>query len=300
MSETVLILGATGRFGRHAAEAFWQAGWHVRLFDRKTDDLQAAASGADVIVNGWNPTYDQWAATVPVLTQQVIAAARASGAMVIVPGNVYVYGADAPTRFDTDTPHRATNPLGRIRIGMEEAYRRAGVKTLILRAGDFIDTEPSGDWLDKVMLAGLQRGRFTYPGDPDQLHAWAYLPDMARAAVALAEMRDQLAPFEDVPFPGYTLTGRALCQAVASAQGAPLRLRRFNWLPVRLLSPFWKMGRHLIEMRYLWSKPHMLDGTRFAALLPDFEATPLTDALTRALSSMPVGQSAPDMRPKLV
>lgn len=279
MGGTVLVLGASGRFGRAAADAFWTAGWQVRFFDRKTDDLGSAAMGADVIVNGWNPPYDQWAATVPDLTRRVIAAARTSGAMVIVPGNVYVFGEDAPARLDADTPHRATNPLGRIRIEMEDAYRKSGVKTLILRAGDFIDTARSDSWLDKVILAGLDRGRFTYPGDPDQPHAWAFLPDLARAAVALAEKRDQLARFEDVPFPGYTLTGRELAEAVASAYGQPLGLYRFNWLPVRMLSPFWKMGRHLIEMRYLWSKRHRLDGTRFDALLPGFETTPVDDAL---------------------
>jgi nucleoside-diphosphate-sugar epimerase len=210
--------------------------------------------------------------------------------MVIIPGNVYVFGEDAPARFDEQTPHRATNPLGRTRIEMEEAYRASGVQTLILRAGDFIDTMPSGNWFDKVMLAGLGRGRFTYPGDPDQPHAWAFLPDLARAAVALAEMRARLDRFEDVPFPGYTLTGQSLAQAVEKAHGAPLRLHRFNWLAVRLLTPVWKIGRHLIEMRYLWSKPHALDGTRFATLLPDFEITPLDAALSTALGSEPEGQ----------
>ncbi|WP_372573064.1 epimerase [Ruegeria jejuensis] len=291
MGGTVLILGASGRFGSAAADAFWKAGWQVRFFDRKADDLDSAAMGADVIVNGWNPPYDQWAATVPDLTRQVIAAARASGAMVIVPGNVYVFGVDAPACFDADTPHRATNPLGRIRIEMEEAYRKSGVKTVILRAGDFIDTARSDGWLDKIMLAGLERGRFTYPGDPDQPHAWAFLPDMARAAVALAEMRHQLSRFEDVPFPGYTLTGRELAEGVASAYEHRLALRRFNWLPILMLSPFWRMGRHLIEMRHLWSKPHALDGTRLGELLPEFEATPVQDALSMALNGAQYSQT---------
>ncbi|MDP5215958.1 epimerase [Ruegeria sp. 2205SS24-7] len=291
MGGTVLILGASGRFGSAAADAFWKAGWFVRFFNREADDLGSAASGADVIVNGWNPPYDQWAATVPELTRQVIAAARTSGAMVIVPGNVYVFGVDSPARFDADTPHHATNPLGRIRIEMEDAYRKSGVKTLILRAGDFIDTARSDSWLDKVILAKLDRGRFTYPGDADQPHAWAFLPDMARATVALAEKRDQLARFEDVPFPGHTLTGRELAEAVASAFGRPLGLHRFNWLPVRMMSPFWKMGRHLVEMRYLWSKPHALDGTRLSELLPEFEATPVQEALTLALSAAQYSQT---------
>ncbi len=81
---------------------------------------------------------------VPVLHAQVIAAARQSGATVIVPGNVYVFGADTPGPWGQTTPHGAQNPLGRIRIDMEAAYRGAGVRTIILRGGDFIDTEASG------------------------------------------------------------------------------------------------------------------------------------------------------------
>ncbi len=36
MTGTVLILGATGRFGRNTGDAFRAAGWTVRAFDRKT------------------------------------------------------------------------------------------------------------------------------------------------------------------------------------------------------------------------------------------------------------------------
>ncbi len=51
MTQTVLILGATGRFGRNAGEQFSRAGWTVRRFDRTRDDLARAAKGAEVIVS---------------------------------------------------------------------------------------------------------------------------------------------------------------------------------------------------------------------------------------------------------
>lgn len=55
MTQTVLILGASGRFGRHSAAQFKSAGWNVKTFDRSKDDLLTAAQGVDVIVNGWHP-----------------------------------------------------------------------------------------------------------------------------------------------------------------------------------------------------------------------------------------------------
>lgn len=283
MPQTVLILGATGRFGRNARRAFEASGWSVRRFDRRRDELATAAVGCDVIVNAWNPPYPDWKRTVPDLTRRVIEAARAAGATVLIPGNVYVFGRDAPERLAADTPHRATNPLGRVRIALERAYRDAGVPTIVLRGGDFLDTEASDNWFDRVMTARLARGRFVYPGPLDVPHAWAYLPDMTRAAVALAEIRARLQPFEDVPFPGFTLTGRDLGEAVAAALGRPVDIRTMSWLPVRIAAPFWPNGRCLLELRYLWFKAHRLDGARFRALLPAFRPTPLGEALRSAL-----------------
>lgn len=220
----------------------------------------------------------------PGLTERVIGAARASGATVILPGNVYVFGADAPERFGPDTPHRAGNPLGRARVEMEARYRDSGIRTILLRAGDFLDTVASGNWFDRIMLRALAKGVFTYPGDPDIPHAWAFLPDLLRAAVLLAERRGELPRFADIPFPGHTLSGRELAEAVGRAVGRELRLVPMSWAPMRLGAPFWPMGRRLLEMRYLWNKPHHLDGAAFARLLPDFAPLPLAEAIASAVS----------------
>lgn len=288
MSHTILILGASGRFGRHAAEAFWNAGWRVRTFDRKTDDLDTAARGADVIVHGWNPAYTDWTRQVPELTQQVIAAAKSSGATVLIPGNVYGYGKGSEPLIDETTPKAAINPMGRLRNEMEAAFRDAGVPTIVLRAGDFIDTQPSGNWFDMVIAPNAGHGRMKSPGDPDAEHAWAFLPDMARAAVMLAEMRERLVTFEEVLFPGYTLTMREVADLVGIATGRVQKLRRFEWLPVMLAAPFWPMGRRLLEMRYLWSMPHRLSGGGMARLLPGFRATDPLTAIGQAVAHLDI------------
>ncbi|NIZ60284.1 epimerase [Sedimentitalea sp. CY04] len=285
MTGTVLILGATGRIGRACSEAFSQAGWEVRHFDRKSGQLMQAARGAQVIVNGWNPNYPDWAEQVPELHAQVIASARAVGATVIVPGNVYVFGQHTPGPWSESTPHHAENPLGKIRVEMEKAYRQSGVRTILLRAGDFLDTQASGNWFDMILIKDLAKGRFTYPGDPDLPHAWGYLPDLARAAVALAEKRAALPVFTDVPFAGYTLTGRELLAAVNRVSSQQARLKSMSWLPLQLARPFWAMARGLLEMRYLWNTGHRLDGARFEALLPGFRHTPLDQAIASALPS---------------
>lgn len=283
MSRSVLILGASGRMGRNAAQAFTQAGWSVTAYDRRTGDLPRQAMGKDVIVNAWNPAYTDWQAQLPGLTEQVLAAARASGATVILPGNVYVYGPDTPAPWSAASPRRATNLLGRLRIDLEASYRASGLPVINLRAGDYIDTEASGNWFDRVMAAGISKGRFTYPGNPEIPHAWAFLPDVGRAMVRLAEVRADLPGYTELTFPGYTLTGREMADHLARITGQPIRPRRFPWWALSLSRPVWPMARHMIEMHYLWQTPHWLDGQDFRRLCPDFTETPPRDALRQAI-----------------
>ena len=297
----VIILGAKGRFGRAALHAFRDAGWEVTAFARDwpedqadhavaigdvtdTATLAAACAGQDVIVNAINPPYEKWAAVLPDITRSVIAAARASGATVIVPGNVYNYGADAPEVLREETPWRPTTRKGTLRATMEGAYRDAGVPTIVLRGGDFIEAAKTGNWFDSQIAAKARKGRTVYPGPLDRVHAWAYLPDMARAAVMLAERRDSLAPFTQVNFPGYALTGAELAEAIGQAVGRKQKIGGLPWWLIRILGLVQPAMREVMEMRYLWQVPHRLDGTRLHDLLPGFTPTPLPEAMKAVLT----------------
>ncbi|KPD11698.1 epimerase [Phaeobacter sp. 11ANDIMAR09] len=283
MVQTVLILGASGRFGRASALAFERAGWQVKRFQRGQDDLARAAAGVDVIVNGWNPAYPDWASQVPGLHRQVIQAAEVSGATVILPGNVYVFGPQTPSPWSENSPHAAENPLGRIRIEMEAAYRDCKAQVILLRAGDFLDTEASGNWFDAMITAKLSKGLFVSPGRADIPHSWAYLPDLAQAAVGLAERRSELPPFLDLPFAGFTLSAQEMLAILNMHLRRPAKLKQMSWLPLQLARPFWPMGRCLLEMRYLWDTPHRLSHDLLQQLLPGFQATPPEKALLRCL-----------------
>ena len=282
MNRKVLILGANGRFGRHAVTAFAAAGWHVRRFDRSRDSLPEAAEDMAVIVNGWNPPYPRWQADLPGQTQQVIAAAEQSGALLIQLANIYPYGTDAPERLAPDVPHSAQNPLGRLRTDMEAAMRASRARVLVLRAGDFIDDRASGNWFDHVLIGKLAKGKLVYPGPTDVPHAWAWLPDLARAAVSLAE-QGTVPRYREICFPGYTLTGDELLAVLERVTGQSLRLRRMSWLPIRALALVWPMGRNLVEMSYLWRKPHYIDEASLREALPGFQVTPVDKAIASAV-----------------
>lgn len=279
MTQTVLILGASGKIGRYSQAAFARAGWHVKTWNRHGEDLREAARGVDVIVNGLNPpAYHDWARLVPAYTAQVIDAAKASGATVILPGNVYNFGAQGG-EWSASTPHEPNTRKGRIREEMERAYQASGVRTIVLRAGNFIDPAQTDDVMSLVIMRSIKSGRITLPGDSTAVQAYCFLPDWAEAAVGLAEKRAELSAFEDVPFPGHAFTAEELRAFLSQELGRPLTFARFPWWALTALSPFWELARELGEMRYLWSTSHTLSGEKLARLLPELRATPLADVM---------------------
>ena len=317
---TVLVLGANGRFGLAAAQAFAAAGWHVVAQVRRdagaampadatlvraplaslADALAAAgATPPSVVVHAVNPIYTRW-------EEEVMPAARAGmdlaerlGARFMLPGNVYNHGAAMPALIDETTPQRPTTAKGRIRAGMEsELARRAAAGQLgatVITAGDFFGAG-EGSWLDQVVVKAIAKGRLNYPGDRDLVHAWAYLPDLARAFVAVASLPGR-APFERFAFAGHSVTGLEFLAAIeraAAALGiAPARGWRHGTMPwplVRAAGVVVPLWRELARMSYLWRVAHALDGTKLAARCPELRPTPLDAALRASLAALGIGQ----------
>lgn len=285
MTQTALILGAHGKIGQHFTAAFHAAGWQTRAYIRGTDMAQAA-QGCAVIVNGLNPpAYHDWATILPAITTQVIGAAKASGAAILFPGNVYVFGLQ-PGPWSQNTPHRPNTRKGTLRAQAEEAHRAAaaqGVRTIVLRAGDFLTPTAQESALDVIYWRDLKKGRITAMGDADAPRAHAWLPDMARAGVALANRRDSLPMFADIPFAGHTFSVNDLTALTARLTGKPMKTVQFPWIVMTLLSPFWELARELREMRPLFSHPHRMTGDLLQSTLPDYQDTPLEQAIAQAL-----------------
>jgi nucleoside-diphosphate-sugar epimerase len=307
-----LILGANGRLGAAAVRAFLAAGWRVRALVRDVfkgdshaalevlcgdalapDVVLKAAQGAQLIVNALNAPYGDWVWATPRQTEAVTAAAANTGATVLLPGNVYHFGESMPAQLSEASPIKPTHALGEIRHAMELQYRyRApveGFQVVILRAGDFFGPAaltPSGGWFDSHITAQFKHGKLRYPGPLDVMHTWAYLPDLARALVTLANRRRALAQVETVGFPGYHLNGGELIGALEKIAGRKLKIKTMPWPWIRLASLFSATLRGVVQTEYLWRTPHQIDGTKFREILPDFNETPLPIALAQAVSTL--------------
>lgn len=108
-----LVLGATGGIGGAVARKLQARGWTVRALNRNAAkvsasgqgfqwvqgdamnaaDVRKAAEGADLIVHAVNPPgYRDWEKLVLPMLDNTIVAARAVGARILLPGNVYNFG----------------------------------------------------------------------------------------------------------------------------------------------------------------------------------------------------------------
>lgn len=304
----VLVLGANGRLGLAATRAFAAAGWAVTAQTRRAPRtplpagvrelrcdaldvaaLTAAGRGAAVIVNALNPDYTRWDTLLPPLTAAMLDVAAATGARLMLPGNVYNFGNRLPAVLDETTPFAPTNPKAAQRIALEAAMataaRERGVKSVVIRAGDFLGD--AGTWLDLAMARRLDRGTITHLGPDDVDHAWAWLPDLAQVFVRVAGQRERLADCAVLHYAGLTLNGRQLHAALEAAVGRPLARARFPWWALRLAAPVAAMPRALVEMRHLWQRPHRLDETRLAALIGEVPHTPLAQVMREAVAGLP-------------
>lgn len=298
-SPSVLVLGAKGRLGQAAVQAFAAAGWRVIAQARSATPLHsparveylqadvldtgrilAAVPAVDVVINAVNPDYARWDKLLPPATAAVIEIARSAGALLMVPGNVYNYGADIPPVLEEDTPFNANTAKAAQRIEMEQSLEQAsrqGLHCVILRAGDFIGG--SGTWLDMAITKSLDKGVVTHMGPDDLPHAWAYLPDLAKVFVRVAAQRQQLPAFDIMHYPGITATGKEMHAALEELSGRSLKVKPMPWWMMQILGLFSPLMKAVTKMRYLWHRPHRLSGRKLEQFLGTLPTSSLQDAL---------------------
>jgi uncharacterized protein YbjT (DUF2867 family) len=314
---SVLILGATGRFGQAAIHAFRDAGWHVlaqsraqpsyfldgvtylqdSIFD--TSAIVPAAKGANVVVHAINPAYTKWQAQALPLCRAGMTIAERLNALFMLPGNVYNFGAAMPALLQTDTPQQPTARKGLIRCNMEAemAQRQtAGLRSVVIRAGDFFGSG-TGNWFDLVIVKSAAKGKLVYPGPTHIMHAWAYLPDLAcvfeRVARCSIENRETPA-FERLHYAGLSLTGAQMLAALETTLNSARRannqpaikftLGTLPWGFIKFAGAVVPNWRELSEMAYLWTSPHQLSDAALVAKIGEVPSTPLNLALQNSLA----------------
>lgn len=303
----VIVLGINGHIGHAAARAFFAAGYAVTGFGRSNkhpipgvtfikgdaDDvaqLRAAIGDADLVVNALNLPYHQWdKGRKEAQNERVIAALGATGKTLLFPGNIYNYAA-SDRLVTPDLPQHPQTPRGEIRVRVENLYRaaaaRGDIQVLIVRPGDFYGPHYDGTWFDLAMMTEVGKGKVSVPGVWGVGHAWAYLPDLVRAFVKVADARTRLGRFENFHFAGHYVTPEQMRDAIAAIAPQGTRfglLQRWIFPVIGLVNP---MMREVAKMGYLWEHPMELRDPRLDALLGPNFATPFGEAVAETVTPL--------------
>lgn len=307
-----LVLGATGGIGGAVAKGLAARGWHIRALSRKASDaaqaqpayewvqgdamnaadVQRAAEEARIIVHAVNPPgYRNWETLVLPMLDNTIAAAKAVGARIVLPGTVYNFGPDAFPVVNEESPQHPVTKKGAIRVEMErrlKAAAEAGTRSIVVRAGDFFGPAAANNWFSQGLVQpGKPVKSVRYPGKAGVGHQWAYLPDVAETMIRLIEKGDELPPFAVYHMRGHwDHDGRQMVAAVERAAGHTLKVGAFpKWL-VPLAAPFVPFLRELKEMLYLWRVPVEMKNDKLVAALGAEPHTPIDAAVRATLASL--------------
>ncbi|MEU9122436.1 NAD-dependent epimerase/dehydratase family protein [Streptomyces sp. NPDC048506] len=254
---------------------------HLALDATDGERLSEVAQGAAAIYSCAAPPYHRWSHDWPPLASSLCAAAEATGAVLVMLGNLYGYG-PVTGPMTEELPLAATGVKGRVRAAVWEQARRlheqGRIKAVEVRASDFFGpgVTDGGHLAARVMPRLLSGKPVSSLGDPDAPHSWTYLPDVARALVEVAGEERAWGRAWHVPTEPALSTREMVDRLAASAGTGPVAVRRLSPAALGVASVFSPLIRELKEIRYQFDRPFVVDASAYEAAFA-VRATPVEE-----------------------
>ncbi|SEP68528.1 Nucleoside-diphosphate-sugar epimerase [Devosia sp. YR412] len=284
MTKRTVIIG-NGTIGSLVADILLARGGDVRIAQRRRpatlkpglehipcDVLDAAAvrnavDGATHVLLAVAFPYDArvWKTAWPTTIRNVVEACAAVGAKVVFIDNLYQLGPQTePRREDmalSTAGEKAAILTGATAIWMAARDR---VRFAALRCPDFYGPGVVASHLGPSTFGALAQGRSaSMIVPPDIPHAFAYAPDIARAAVTLLDADDDAygqvwnMPCAEIQTP------RQLLQLGAVALNVPLKLTVLPLWTLPVVGLFSRFIKEVWDVRYTWDRPYTVDASKF-------------------------------------
>ena len=305
--KNILILGASGSLGGAFMRECLVRGWNVRSLSRKksgfengvewilgdaenSGDVLATAKGMDAIFHAVNPAgYKNWETSPELMLKNTIHAAKQVGAIILFPGNIYNYAPILGENIADNSPQNPISEKGMIRVRLEKLLENEkGVKTIILRMGDFFGAQSGSSWLTEgIIQKGKAVNSINSPSkNPATRHQWAYLPDCAKCFANLLERADGLQGVARFNFDNHYFSSAELAGAIGEITGRTIKINQLPWWLFTLIAPFNKTISEIIKMRYLWDYEMRFDGVGLKEILGNnIPHTDLKTALKETLKA---------------
>lgn len=231
------------------------------------NSAKEACRGAAVVYSCVGLGYGGWPTIWPPMMAGMLAGAESSGARFVFMDNCYMYGpVNEPMREDMPLTNYGNKPATRARLTTmwQVAHDEGRVEAVSVRASDFY-----GPGVEQAALGALTFGRIVanksaqVVGDPDQPHSFAYVPDVARALLTIADSPDAMGQAWNVPnAPDRTV--REVLALFAAKVDRPLKIQAMPNLLVSAFGLFNSDLRELKEMLYQWERPFHVDSSKFS------------------------------------
>jgi nucleoside-diphosphate-sugar epimerase len=247
-----------------------------------------AAEGATVIYQCLNASYTAWPTMFPPLQHGVLMAAEHTDSLLVSFENVYGYGPTGGRPMTEDLPLAATTVKGHTRAAMTRdllsASEAGRVRIAIGRCADLFGAGVTESSLGKQFFPNAVAGKkVDFIGNPDLLHTYSYVPDVAAALAVLGTDDRSVGQVWHLPGPE-TVTTRAILGMVEDRLGHPVGIRVLPKLALRAMGLVNPMMRGLAEMAYEFEEPFVLDTTKYRTMFGG-ETTPLDEAIVTTVDA---------------
>lgn len=245
------------------------------------------------IFHGINYPYNEWFGNMDTVTQKVINAAAKSVAgsrmaTIVFPGNIYNFGNSREPIRESSRPNPITRK-GQLRVAIEAMLEQAAnagtCRVLTVRLPDFWGPNVLNAGVRPIFEGALNGKAMPWLINADIPHQSVYTKDAAEIIVRLMLQPDSSDGYAAWNYGGTTLPSmRWFFGQIAALTGKPLKLQVHNRLMIRFLGLFMPVIREVQEMLYLYENTVLLDDRKVRSLFPDFQETPIPEALTETLT----------------
>ena len=305
-SNALHVVFGTGQVGSALLERLLERGVVVRAVSRhrpanlpadvdwhqadaaNPESATQAAQGAAVIYRCLNAPYTEWPTLFPPLQHGVLMAAEHTGALLVSFENVHGYGPTGGRPMTEDLPLAATTVKGRTRVAMTHGLLSASaaglVRIAIGRAADLLGAGVTESALGRQFFPNAVAGKkVDFIGDPDLLHTYSYVPDVAEGLAVLGTDERAVGQVWHLPGPE-TVTTRAILGMVEEHVGHPVGIRVMPKLVLRAIGLVNPMMRGLAEMAYEFDAPFVLDTQKFQGTFGG-RTTPMVEAVATTVKA---------------
>ncbi len=293
------ILGAGGAVANALTRELLNNNQTIRLVSRKpiqqTDkniswqkadllnynEVLEAAKGSTVIYLTAGLVYDKniWQQQWPVIMQNAINVAKATGARLIFFDNIYMYGlVNGP--ITEETPYNPVSVKGEIRAKIAttlmDEVKAGNINASIARGADFYGTENMNSFLDMMVIDKFaKKQRAQWMGDVNKLHNFSFIPDMGKAVYLLGQKPESDNQIWHMPTAA-PLPGKQFIDMIAGTYNVDPKYFAVKKFMLQLFGLFDPLVKGTVEMYYQYNHDYNFNSAKFEKSF-DFKPTAYQD-----------------------